>query len=261
MNLATQVNRFFGIAPVGGRRSRFEDADYLAMVCHEIGTPLSAIVGLSRLLCDTEYSPQKKMECAEMLRDSADMLTGLMQNMLDASKMEAGMINLEQIDFNLAKLVREAVHIVAAKAKEKDLDLRVHFADALPFQWLGDPLRIRQILLNLLTNAIKFTAKGHVAIYVNAQRDSSGCDQLCITVVDTGVGISETAIEKIFDKYTQAHPSVSRNHGGTGLGLAISQDLAHLMHGDITVKSWVGAGSHFIVTLPLQISPILLAAA
>jgi len=261
MNLVTRVKGYLGIQPIKEYQSKFENVDYLAMVCHEIGTPLSAIIGLSHVLCDTEYSPQKKIECAKMLRDSADMLAGLMQNMLDSSKMNAGMIELEQVDFNLPHLVQEAMHIVAIKAQDKGLDLQAHFADGLHLQWLGDPLRIRQILLNLLSNAIKFTAKGHVALYVNAQMNQDGYDQICITVIDTGIGINADALGKIFGKYTQANPSVSREYGGTGLGLAISQELAHLMHGDIVVKSWLDVGSHFIVTLPLQKTPAWLVVA
>jgi signal transduction histidine kinase len=260
MNLVTQIKGFLGVLPVRTRQSKFEDADYLAMLCHEIGTPLSAIIGLSHVLCNIECSAQKKKESAEMLRDSADMLAALMRNMLDSSKLNSGMIELEQIDFNLDKLMQEAVHIVAAKAKDKGLDLRAHLADGLHLQWIGDPLRIRQILVNLLSNAIKFTTKGYVAVYVNAGINLDGCDQICITVLDTGIGIGINAIEKIFDKYTQADPSVSREYGGTGLGLTISQDLAHLMHGDIAVKSWLGVGSHFTVTLPLQKTPALLVA-
>lgn len=260
MNLVTQIKGFLGIPPIANPRSRFGDADYLAMLCHEIGTPLSAIVGLSHILCNVECAPQKKMECAEMLRDSSAMLMGLMQNMLDSSKMSAGMINIEHIDFNLVNVVQEVVHIMAMKAKDKGLDLCVYSADELHMQWRGDPLRIRQILVNLVSNAIKFTAKGHVALYVNAQIGQDGGDQLCITVVDTGIGISEEAIEKIFGKYTQAYPGISREYGGTGLGLAISQDLAHLMQGNLAVKSWLGVGSHFTLTLPLQKMPALLLA-
>ncbi len=201
------------------------------------------------------------MECAEMLRDSSAMLLELMKNMLDTSKLNAGMMEIEHIQFDLAKMVQSAVHIIATSAAEKGLDLQVHLAAGLPEHCIGDPLRISQILLNLLGNAVKFTEKGSVTLYVAVGIGADGTEQLCITVADTGVGISEKGREKIFTKYMQENSSISRNYGGTGLGLTISQDLAHLMHGTIVVKSWPGMGSHFIVTLPLNKSSALSTAA
>jgi len=261
MQLIHQVKEFPVIMPAEKIRSRFEDADYLSIMCHEIGTPLTSIIGLSHILSDIECSSQKKTQCAEMLRDSANMLMELMKNMLDSSRIDAGMIEIEDIDFDLVKVVQEAVHIMATKAAEKGLDLQVHITNRLPPYWVGDPLRIRQILLNLLSNAVKFTEKGQVSLTVNSKRDAHGNDQLCITVADTGMGMTKDSLKKIFNKYTQANASISRKHGGTGLGLSISQDLAHLMHGNIAVESWPGMGSHFIVTLPLQKATALLAAA
>jgi len=260
MQLVTQIKEFPEILSAGIPRSRFEDADYLAIMCHEIGTPLTSIIGLSHILSDRECSPEKKSKCAEMLRDSSNMLMELMRNMLDSSKLDAGMIEIEDIDFDLVKVVQEAVHIIATKAAEKGLDLYVHITNRVPPQWVGDPLRIRQILLNLLSNAVKFTERGKISLYVNAKFDRHGNNQLCITVADTGMGISKESLKKIFSKYTQANAGISRKHGGTGLGLSISQDLAHRMHGDIAVKSWPGMGSHFIVTLPLHKATALLAA-
>lgn len=232
--------------------SKFNNTDYLAIMCHEIGTPLSAIISLSHILATAEYCPQKRAECAEMLRDSSNMLLALMKNMLDASKIEAGMIEIEEIGFDIAHVVQEAVHIIANKVAEKGLALHVHIAEGFPRQLVGDPLRIRQILLNLLSNAVKFTATGNITLYVNRIRGREGNEQLCITVADTGIGMSESTLGKIFDKYVQGDSSTSRNYGGTGLGLSISQDLAHLMQGGITVKSWPNMGSHFILTLPLH---------
>jgi len=261
MNLAAHTKEFPGIFPLEAPSSKFEDAEYLAVVCHEIGTPLTSIIGLSHVLSDVECSPQKKKECAEMLRDSSTMLMDLMKNMLDSSRLNAGMTEIEELDFDPVKVVQEAVHIIATRAAEKGLDLYVHITDGFPMQCIGDPLRIRQILLNLLSNAVKFTERGHVALYVNAKRDEHGNDQLCVTVADTGIGMCKESLKKIFGKYTQARASVNRKYGGTGLGLSISQKLAHLMHGDITVKSWPGMCSHFIVTLPLKIAPALLATA
>jgi len=261
MQLVARVKDFSDIIPAEMPNSRLGDADYLAVMCHEIGTPLASIIGLSHILTNMECSPEKKKQCAEMLRDSSNMLMELMKNMLDVARMDAGMTEIEEINFDLAQVVQEAVHIIATKAAEKGLALHVHIADGLPAQLVGDPLRIRQVLLNLLSNAVKFTATGNVTLYVKGVIDGDGNDQLCITVVDTGIGISEESLKKIFDKYAQGNTSTNRNYGGTGLGLSISQDLVHLMHGDIAVKSWPGMGSHFIVTLPLQKVAELLVAA
>ncbi len=261
MHLATQFNKFYEITPPSVHTSIFNDADYLAIMCHEIGTPLSSIIGLSHILTDVACCPQKKTECAEMLRDSSHMLMSLIKNMLDAAKINAGMIEIEDINFNLVKLVQEAMHIVANKALEKGLDLQLHITDNLPPQWLGDPLRISQILVNLLSNAVKFTENGHVSLNVSTTPDNHGNDQLCFTVADTGIGMHKDALGRIFNKYTQANASISRQHGGSGLGLSISQELARLMRGNIAVKSWPGIGSQFIVTLPLKKAAALLAAA
>lgn len=255
MQLATRIKEYPRIVHAEAH-VRFEEADYLAIMCHEIATPLNAIIGLSYILANVECSPQKKNECGEMLRDSSNMIMELLKNMLEHSRIDAGMTEVENIAFDLTKVVQEAVHIIAVKASEKGLDLNVHIANELPTQCIGDPLRIRQILLNLLNNAIKFTEKGQVSLDVNKTTNMHGNDQLCITVADTGIGIKEEFIEKIFDKYTQADSSVSRKYGGTGLGLSISQELARLMQGSIAVKSWLGIGSHFIVTLPLQSASI-----
>jgi len=259
MGSAAQINLFPGIFTTETPRSRFRDADYLAIMCHEIGTPLAAIIGLSHILSDPECTTQKKKECAEMLRNSSNMLMGLMKNILDSSRMEAGKVKIEHIDFDPAKVALEAVRIIAGKAFKKGLQLYVHIEDGFPAQYIGDPLRIRQILLNLLGNAIKFTEKGHIALYLDAKIDMNGNDQLCITVEDTGIGISPGQQKKIFDKYEQANSNISQNYGGSGLGLSISQDLAHLMYGEIAVKSWPDKGSHFIVTLPLQKTSEMLA--
>jgi signal transduction histidine kinase len=251
MHAAAQIKDFPGQLPTDTLCLKLRDADYLAVMCHEITTPLSSIIGLAHILTGEE-APEKTKKYAEMLRDSSNMLMELMKNMLDASRMEAGMLEIEHIDFNLAKLIQEVLHIIATRASDKGLNIYVNFAKELPLQWVGDPLRIRQILLNLLSNSVKFTEKGQVSLYVNTKRDPHGNDQLRITVADTGIGMSEESLKKIFCKYRQTDASISRNYGGTGLGLAISQQFAQLMDGNITVKSWPGMGSHFTVTLPLK---------
>jgi signal transduction histidine kinase len=232
--------------------SKFDDPDYLAMMCHEIGTPLNAIVGFSYILSNVDCSPQKKIECAEMLRDSSNMLMGLMKNMLDSSQMKAWPIEIKNADFNVEKLVKEVLHIITPMAEKKGLGMHVHMANNVPKQCVGDSLRIRQIILNLLSNAVRFSVNGRIDIHVNKKIGSNENNKLTITVADTGIGIEEDEIKNLFSKCEQKSHGSKQKHGGSGLGLYISQNLAHSMHGNITVKSWHGVGSQFTLTLPLK---------
>jgi len=252
MQLATQNKEFSGIFTRELPHSRFEDADYLAMICHEIGTPLTVILGISQILANVECSPQKKKECAEVLRDSSNMLMELINNMLDSSKLDSGSVELERIPFDLAKTLEEAKNIITGKAAEKSLEVHMRIDGSYPAVFMGDPLRIRQILLNLLGNAVKFTSRGIISLTMTEGAVLNGYSQVCITVADCGIGIEQEQLEKIFGKCAQANPGISRKYGGTGLGLFISQELAHLMNGNITVKSQPHKGSEFTVTLPLM---------
>lgn len=252
MQLIKQAKEWLYTRGTSSSSSRFENTDYLAQMCHEIGTPLSSIIGLSHILSNGKCSEQKKSECAEMLRDSSHMLMELLSDLLDSSKLKAGKMEIAHTHFNLAKIIEEAVHIVALKAEEKGLALQVHISRQMPDDFMGDPLRIRQIVVNLLANAVKFTEAGHITLYVNSMPSSPKNCIVSITVADSGIGMNEAEIQKIFEHYVQANAHVSRNHGGSGLGLSISQGLAHLMQGEITVKSWPGIGSHFRVTVPLE---------
>lgn len=240
--------------------SKFNDADYLVFMCHEIGTPLTAIVGLSHILANVNCSPEKKQECAIMLNESSAMLMGLMKNMLDSSKLEAGMIEIENIEFDLAKVIREAAHIILPKAEAKGIELFVHVGQ-MPISMIGDPLRIQQIVVNLLSNAVKFTNAGYVRLDAQALPDVNGRWRARIAVTDTGIGMSPQQAAGIFDKYKQAEASTSRNYGGTGLGLTICRELAQLMQGDIQVESTLGMGSCFtaLLCLPhIAIAPLAL---
>jgi signal transduction histidine kinase len=252
MSLIPRIKEFPSIVARAAPRSQADNADYLAMMCHEIGTPLTTILMIAQLLVTVECSAKRKKEYARMLDASSSMILELLKNTLYSSKMNAGMISIENIDFDLSKMAHETTSILTTRIAEKGLSLYVHISKELPSMCRGDPLRIRQILLNLLSNAIKFTEKGHVALYLNKKVNIYGDDQLVLSVADTGIGISKTSMKTVFDKYTQADPSISRKYGGTGLGLSISQDIAHLMHGDITVESQPGIGSRFTVTLPLH---------
>jgi len=204
MYLATQIKQLPATLSDDAPYSRFSDADYLAVMCHEIGTPLSAIIGLSHILGGGACTTQQKTECAEMLRDSSHMLMGLLNDLLDSARIESGRMEIEHARFNLATVVEEAVHIIALKAKAKGLELLVHMGNGLPAELIGDSLRIRQILLNLLANAVKFTETGQIALYVNAHADSRRYCPVSITVADSGIGMSQVEIEKVFDTYVQA---------------------------------------------------------
>jgi two-component system sensor histidine kinase/response regulator len=250
MNPANQINQLPVILPPLARQSMFNDADYLACMCHEIGTPLTAIVGLSHILANVECSAEKKKECAIMLNESASMLMGLMKNMLDSSKLEAGMIEIENIEFDPAKLVREVAHILTPKAEAKGLNLYIHMRP-MPKVMRGDPLRIQQIVINLLSNAIKFTDVGDIRLDVQALPDTHEGYRLRIAVTDTGIGMEPEQAALIFDKYAQGDSTTARNYGGTGLGLTISRELARMMGGDILVESAPGEGSCFTALLRL----------
>jgi signal transduction histidine kinase len=237
-------------APKATMQSRSEYAEYIAILCHEIGNPLNCIIGLSHLLyySDTE---QKRPERIAMLRDSSNMLMALLREALDFSKLTAGIFKLNFYHFDIYDAVMESVNIVSISATAKNLGLQVHIGKDLHREWIGDALRIRQIIVNLLNNSIKFTQEGNVSLYINTQTNA-GIEQLCIVVSDTGIGIESDKLEKIFGKYEQADSNIGLRYGGMGLGLFICKALTQLMGGTITAKSWPGVGSHFIVRLPLK---------
>ncbi len=185
-----------------------------------------------------------------MLNESSAMLMGLMKNMLDSSKLNAGMIEVENIEFELAKVVREVAHIITPKAEAKGLNLYVHIGQ-VPATMIGDPLRIQQIVINLLSNAVKFTNAGDIRLDLQALPDTNGGYRVRIAVTDTGIGMDPQQLARIFDKYAQADSNTSRKYGGTGLGLTISRELAQMMGGDILVKSTPGIGSCFTALLRL----------
>jgi two-component system, sensor histidine kinase and response regulator len=250
MDLAAQIDRSPIILPPIGHHTKFNDADYMACICHEISTPLTAILGLSHILANVECSAEKKKECAVMLNESSTMLIGLMKNMLDSSKIDAGMIELEHIRFDLAALTEVAAHILTPAAEAKGIHVAIHLGK-MPKTITGDPLRIQQIMINLLSNAIKFTTSGEIRMEVEALPDTSKTYCVRISVTDSGIGIPPQQLARIFDKYTQAESTTPSHYGGTGLGLTIARELANMMGGDILVSSIVGVGSCFTALLRL----------
>ncbi len=230
-------------------------SEFLANMSHEIRTPLNAVVGISNILQTDKLSPEKKKECLNTLALSAKALLGLINELLDLSKIEANNIELEHIDFDLKALAQEVITLLSLRSQEKGILLSLNY-NMTQTRFLGDPLRIRQILVNLLSNAVKFTDHGGVQVVVeSAKTENPELLQVKIKVMDTGIGVPPEKLNTIFQKFTQGESSTTRKYGGSGLGLAICKGLAEKMHGTIEVESIPAKGSVFIVSLPLSPVP------
>jgi PAS domain S-box-containing protein len=222
-------------------------SDFLANISHELRTPMNGIIGMTELALDTDLTSEQQ-EYLMMVKLSADSLLVLLNDVLDFSKIEAGKLDLEAVDFNLRDTLCDAASILALKAHDKRLELAIHAFSDVPDNIIGDPGRLRQIIINLVGNAIKFTDQGEIV--VRAERESSSKNELVlhISVSDTGIGIPKDKQLTIFDAFVQGDGSTSRKYGGTGLGLAISRQLIRMMHGRIWVESEIGHGSTFHFT-------------
>lgn len=244
----TEMAEMYAEEKEKAQASERSKSEFLASMSHEIRTPMTGILGFADILIDAEL-PKAQHDMVLKLKSAGQSLLTIINDILDLSKLEAGKLEIEKVDFNLASVIEDAIELVRLKADQQGFDIAIHLTNNLPHSLKGDPTRLRQVLINLVGNAVKFTHEGGIVVRASHTPTDDKRYLLRIEVEDTGIGISDSARERLFQEFTQADASTSRRYEGTGLGLAISKRLTGLMGGDIGVESKLGKGSTFWFTL------------